>query len=192
MVKLILEAGVNLGKRLTKYYSLKYLTDPKNKMLITKALLKYGYSKFSLEILEYCNKSDLITKEQFYFDEFKPEYNILSKARSSLGFKHSEKTRLKMSIKSPEHLDKIRDHLKKLNSKSFSPEIRSRISKGMANFNILTKGKKVVFTNIETKETLTFLSMKDAALKMKMSSNTIKKYALNNEVYNNKYKISFH
>lgn len=101
-------SSVNLGKRFTYYYSFKYLNDPKNKMLITKALLKFGYSNFSLEILEYCNKSDLIIKEQFYFYNLKPEYNILSKARSSLGFKHSEKTRLKMSLKSPEHLNKIK------------------------------------------------------------------------------------
>jgi|ERR1700679_197995 len=107
-------SSINLGKRLSNYYSFNYLVDPKNKMLITKALLKYGYSNFSLEILEYCSKSDLITREQFYFYNLKPEYNILTKAKSSLGFKHSEKTKLKMSIKSQDHLDKIRGHLKNL------------------------------------------------------------------------------
>lgn len=44
----------------------------------------------------------------------------------------------------------------------------------MANFNILTKGKKVVFTNIETHETLSFVSIRDAALKMSVGRNTIK------------------
>jgi len=33
--------------------------------------------------------------------------------------------------------------------------------------------------------------MRDAALKMQMSRHTIKKYILNNEVYKNKYRISF-
>jgi len=53
-----------------------------------------------LEILEYCDGStreDLIKREQYYIDLLKPEYNILQKAGSSLGFKHSEETLTKMS-----------------------------------------------------------------------------------------------
>lgn len=45
-------------------------------MLIHKALLKYGYSGFKLEIIEYCNKDDLLNREQYYQDLLKPEYNI--------------------------------------------------------------------------------------------------------------------
>lgn len=182
-------SSVNLGKRFTSYYSFKYLTDPKRNMLIHKALLKYGYSNFTLEILEYCDSHTLLEREQYYIDNLKPEYNILAKAGSSFGFRPSEETRLKMSIKTPEHLEKTRSHLKKLNSKPFSSEIRARISEGMSNFNILTKGKKIVFTNIETQETLSFVSIRDAALKMKMGRNTIKKYILNKEVFG-KYIIS--
>lgn len=47
------------------------------------ALLKYGYSSFKLEILEYCDSKVLISREQKYLDLFKPEYNILDKAGSS-------------------------------------------------------------------------------------------------------------
>ncbi len=64
-------------------------------MPICSALLKYGYSSFSLEILEYCDKNDLIEKEDYYFQLLKPEYNILSKAGSSLGHRHSDETRKK-------------------------------------------------------------------------------------------------
>lgn len=35
-------------------------------------------------------RSDVIKKEQFYIYYFKPEYNILTKAESSLHFKHSK------------------------------------------------------------------------------------------------------
>ena len=49
-------------------------------MRIDRALLKYGYSKFKLEILEYCKISNLIEREQYYLDNLKPEYNILLKA----------------------------------------------------------------------------------------------------------------
>ena len=55
-------------------------------MAINRALLKYGYSNFTLEIIEYCEPSDVIDREQFYLDLLQPEYNILSKAGSSLGF----------------------------------------------------------------------------------------------------------
>jgi len=61
-------------------------------MLIHKALLKYGYSNFTLEILEYCSKDKIIDREQYFLDKFKPEYNILQKAGSSLGFKHKLET----------------------------------------------------------------------------------------------------
>lgn len=56
-------------------------------MAIYKALLrmlakKYGYAEFKLEILEYCSIEELIIREQFYFDKFNPEYNILKIAGS--------------------------------------------------------------------------------------------------------------
>ena len=58
--------------------------------MIYRALLKYGYSSFKLDILEYCNPNALIEREQHYFDTLKPEYNILKFAKSLKGFKHSE------------------------------------------------------------------------------------------------------
>jgi group I intron endonuclease len=65
-------------------------------MLINKALLKYGYSNFTLEIIEYCDRKDVLVREQYYLDLCKPEYNILNVAGSSLGYIHSENTRAKM------------------------------------------------------------------------------------------------
>ena len=47
--------------------------------------------------MEYCNKENVINREQYYIDFFKPEYNILQIAGSSLGFKHSSYTKLTMS-----------------------------------------------------------------------------------------------
>jgi group I intron endonuclease len=151
-------------------------------MLINKALIKYGYSNFSLEILEYCEPSRVVTREQYYIDLLKPEYNILKVAGSSLGYKHTEESRSKMGgIISPEHLDKILSNLSKINLEGFSPEVRVRITQGIVNFNIKTKGKKVVFINIETPEVLTFVSIRDAALKMDISRRQINKYILSKE-----------
>ena len=70
--------------RFYQYYSFKtleiYLKNRKS--AIYSALLKYGYSNFSLEILEYCDSSNLIEREQFYMDLLRPEYNILKTAGS--------------------------------------------------------------------------------------------------------------
>jgi len=68
-----------------------------SKSHILSAILKYGHSKFTLEILEYCDSDKCLEREQYYIDLLKPEYNILQKAGSSLGFKHSEETLAKMS-----------------------------------------------------------------------------------------------
>lgn len=73
-------------------------------MVINKALLKYGYSKFKLDILEYCNVKELVNREQHYMNLLSPEYNVLNKAYSSLGYKHTKNS-----------LVKVRNNLNKLN-----------------------------------------------------------------------------
>jgi excinuclease UvrABC nuclease subunit len=79
----------DLQRRFSAYYSVAYLTKY-NTIIIHRALLKYGYSAFSLSILEYCAEEDLISREQYYIDLYKPKYNILKLAGSSLGWKQSE------------------------------------------------------------------------------------------------------
>jgi group I intron endonuclease len=58
-------------------------------MVICKALRRYRYFNFCLEILEYCTALKCIEREQYYLDLHTPEYNILKVAGSLLGFKHS-------------------------------------------------------------------------------------------------------
>jgi group I intron endonuclease len=86
----------NLVNRFRKYFSPSYLKHKEN-LLISKALIKYGFSNFSLTILEYCKISDLVNREQYYFDTLKPKYNTLKIAGSSLNYKHTKETKLKIS-----------------------------------------------------------------------------------------------
>jgi len=65
-------------------------------MLIYKALLAHGFDNFTLEIVEYCELSNLTEREQHYIDLLKPEYNILKIAGSISGHKLSEKTKAKL------------------------------------------------------------------------------------------------
>jgi group I intron endonuclease len=67
-------------------------------MNISKALLKYGYYYFSLEILEYCSVEYLLIREKHYWDLLKPEYNIAKEPGAPMsGRNHSEETKQIMS-----------------------------------------------------------------------------------------------
>lgn len=91
-------SSVNLGRRLRSYYNPIYISHTSRKsMIINKALIKYGYSKFKLEILEYCDPKDLIKREQYYLDLLRPEHNVLRFAYSSLGYKHTKETLVKIN-----------------------------------------------------------------------------------------------
>ena len=89
---------MDLKRRLSSYYSLGFL---KNKIELSQskiycAFLKYGSSNFKLEILEYCDKLDVIDRENYYLNLLKPEYNILQIAGSSFGYIPSVETKEKI------------------------------------------------------------------------------------------------
>ena len=122
--KFYVGSSVNLSIRLAQYYNINILT--KYRSLIHKALLKYGYSKFKLEILEYCQRKDVIKREQHYIDTLKPEYNILQVAGSSLGHTHTAETIEKMRIKATgrKHTTKT---LAKMRTRTHSEATKNKI-----------------------------------------------------------------
>lgn len=72
-------SSVNLSRRFINYYTLSYISKVKSHLTISRALIKYGYFNFELEILEalrVCDVSDLLKREQYYIDSLKPIYNI--------------------------------------------------------------------------------------------------------------------
>ena len=87
----------DLAKRFTKYFTLSYLNN-KNTLVISRALIKYGYANFSISILEYCDKDILNEREQYYMDTIKPVYNTLKIAGSSSGYKHTQESKDKRSL----------------------------------------------------------------------------------------------
>jgi len=64
---------------------------------LQRAWCSYGESSFSFEILEQCDRNDLIAREQHYINELMPQYNILPTAGSCLGRKHSQETKNKIA-----------------------------------------------------------------------------------------------
>lgn len=153
-------SSINISGRFYMYYSLYHITNRKDST-ICKALLKYGYSKFSLEILEYCDPSILIEREQYYLDVLKPQYNVLKVAGSSKGRKQTESAKLKISKSKtgvkpkPETLKSLREHLSILNK---------------------SKAFKVEVNNVITKETIVYDSLPLAAASLGCSTPTIINY----------------
>ncbi|VBB87389.1 GIY COII i1 grp IB protein, partial (mitochondrion) [Podospora comata] len=91
--------SVDLSKRFIRYFNMSYFVRSLNRetLIISRALIKYGYSNFQLEVLEYCDIADLTEREQYYLDKLNPKYNILKIAGSSLGYKLTEETKAKIS-----------------------------------------------------------------------------------------------
>ena len=106
-------SSVDLYRRFMQYYNIKYIIRANKSSMICRALLKYGYSNFKLEILEYCEPSVLIEIEQYYIDTLNPEYNILKVAGSLFGYKHTIESLQKMSEiaknRSEETIAKLRE-----------------------------------------------------------------------------------
>jgi len=133
-------------------------------MMISRALVKQGYSTFSLEILEYCEASKAVSIEQHYLDHLKPQYNILKEAGSSLGFKHS--TEAKSKIKT-----KCLEHLKILNA---NPKFKASRLEQLKNLNASKKLKVEVF------DTALFFFKIKALMKLQFSLQQVKLLVLLN------------
>lgn len=89
-------SSLNLTKRMSSHFY--YASTEKMKTILARAMRKYELHNFSLAILEFCEK-DLITSiklEQKWIDHYKPKYNILKIAGSSLGFTHKIETIVKL------------------------------------------------------------------------------------------------
>jgi group I intron endonuclease len=184
-------------------------------MSIHKALLKYGYSNFSLQILEYCDPDKAIVREQYYIDLLEPAYNILKFAGSRLGFKHSPDTKEKFRIhgsskKNLEHLKNLHSRirndlqwkanriegLKKLHT---DPEWRIKTSERLKIFNASLKGRvrpegagkpkiQLLVCDLETKTEKLYSSVSEAAKALGISPKSISRYySENSKAYKGRY-----
>jgi len=93
-------SALDLSNRLLFYYSpakMNFVLQ-QNKSYIYSAIIKYGLKYFSLEILEYCEVSELLIREKYYID-LGSEYNIIKNPTlpPMSGRKHSNETKIIMS-----------------------------------------------------------------------------------------------
>ncbi len=94
--------------------------------VVKNAVKKHGISSFAFMVLELFpeivnkeNNKKLLDLEDFYLKSLLPNYNILTEAGSSFGYKHNETTRLKMKTNYSEERRLAIGNLNK--GKSFSP-----------------------------------------------------------------------
>jgi len=91
-------SSINLASRMRNYLNTSFLKSKQNiNIPIIKALLKYNQSSFSLLILKYVEIEQLALIETSYIIEFAPYYNVLKQGYSSIGYKHTEETKLLLS-----------------------------------------------------------------------------------------------
>jgi group I intron endonuclease len=196
----------SLSKRIGNYYSLTNLKKrvKKESSKIYNSILKYGHSNFSIDILEYSEPDLLIEREQYYIDLLKPEYNILKTAGSSLGFKHSINTKLKMSAnrrgenhplfgKKPSYETRIKIG-ESLRSNPLI-KIRPRIDTDVISNTAYTSRSSGIKIKIKIFDRLgklvnEFSTMKDAALHYSISMKTMSKI-LNKDIFHDGFTYEF-
>lgn len=67
---------------------------------LQKSWMKYGEAEFEFNVLELCEVEQLLVREQHWMDQLgavTQGYNLQPKARSALGFKHSQETKMRLS-----------------------------------------------------------------------------------------------
>jgi group I intron endonuclease len=171
-----------LDYRLRGYYRHSYLSYKKRgASLICKALLKYGYAGFRLEILEYCSSAEVLSREQFYLDSYKPEYNILKIAGSNLGYKHTEAS-LELMSKASKSRNQLEEVLNRKREVMLGRRLSLNQLDNMAKNNPFRQ--PVLISNSETGDSREFLSMTQAAQFLGIHETTVKRYLINSKPYN--------
>jgi group I intron endonuclease len=195
----------NAKSRLSTYYDRKSLSL--GNMPIYKAILKYGHSNFTFEIIEYCESKDVVIREQYYLDHFDFDYNILEKADSLLGYKHTfdtlammkgrknalgykhtleTLTKLREAQTDKKHSEKAMAKMRevwserKLKVNSSSKSVESKVASNSRNQRI---GKCIIITNIDSNVSTTYKSMTEAATVLNVTRNTLRSYIKNKNVF---------
>lgn len=152
--------AVDLRKRIYDYFSESYYKKSENTIII-RAINKYGLEHFELAILEIKDsfkKEDLISREQFFIDSLEPEYNILKKAGNTLGYKHTESTKAKLSEAAFGRIHSL--------------ETIARISEALKN-NKNNQGCPLTIKDLVSNITTEYKTMTEAARELGFSHSTI-------------------
>lgn len=167
--------------------------------ILQKAIKKYGIENFEFHILELCQNDIVRERENFYLNILKPKYNILQYADTSLGYKHTQKTKEKLVLawtKNPsrkEHITNLNKNKKlpldvknKLKQQALnrSQETKEKHKKACLLFNQKKFGKKNKIINFLTKKELYFNTLLETSKYLNKSYKTVLRYVKNKKVLN--------
>jgi len=159
--------------------------------IVKNAVKKYGLSSFAFIVLELFpevvnkeNNKRLLDLEDFYIKSLLPNYNILTEAGSSFGYKHSEITRIKMKTNYSEERRMIIGNLNR--GKSFSPDTIELMRKAALNrskpiysekaiANMKKSSKAIIVYNLDYTVFGEFPSIVEASKFMGCGQNTIRR-----------------
>ena len=151
---------------------------------------KYGSTSFKFSIVEQVDEnSDLISREQYYIDNLKPEYNIALKANGS---EHSKETKDKMSeaisgVNNPmygeEHSEKTKQKMSESQSgknhpmygKHLSKETRQKMSESHKDKELSEEHKKNISESMSNPSEETRQKMSESHKGLKPSRGTRQK-----------------
>ena len=148
-----------------------------------------------MEILEYCDAKDVLKREQYYLDLLNPEYNILKVAGSRLGTIHTEAAKEKMRGTrgamdiSPERRAALRDNILKFNARPMEQE---RLDKLREHISKINSKRALAFevTDTETGNIVKYESLRQAARELGTTRETLRAKLKNKTLFKGKYRIS--
>jgi group I intron endonuclease len=190
-------SAVNLRTRTSDYYQASYIKNRKH-LPIIRAMQKYGMDQFSLIILEYTNKDNLIRSEQYWIDFITPGYNILTTAGNWSNHHHSEEAKLKISNSrtGKSHTEEVKRLISLTRQKEDNPFYGKNHSKETKDLLRVYQSLRSVDPNpgfsvnlysSENKLLLVFKSIRETAKYFKADTRTINRYLDSNKLFRGKY-----
>ena len=182
--------SASTDKFYTRFY--RHLINLTGSKIVKLAVKKYGIDNFAFLVLELFpekvnveNNKKLLDLEDFYLKSLLPNYNILTEAGSSFGYKHTEISRIKMRARYSDERRKAIGNLNK--GKTFSEEIKTKMSKSAlsrvkppfsekALSNMRKKSKSIILYNINDNTVYgEFNSITEAAFHINCNEKTIRR-----------------
>ena len=173
-----------------------HLLHLKGSKVLKNAVRKYNISNFAFLILELFheivnkeNNKKLLDMEDFYLKSLLPNYNILTEAGSSFGYKHTEIDRIKMknnyTIERREHIANLnkyknlsKETIEKIRNKALTKEKINYSNEALVNMK--KNSKPVVIYNLDYTVFGQYFSIVEAAKNTNCGDKTIRR-ALNSK-----------
>lgn len=131
-------SAFNLSKRYSSHKWLLAKNEHYNKKL-QYSYNKYGGDNFEFRLLEFCEKGNVIEREQYYFDTLKPYYNCNPKAGNCAGRKLSVE-HIQKIIAANTGLVRTEEQKRLISEKN---KLQTRTEKQKSHLSAINKGKKL-------------------------------------------------